>query len=470
MTAKRRTLADRRKAVGHTQESLAELLGVERSTVVRWEGGETEPLPWCRPKLAAALAVSLDELHELLAARDDVPDRLSDTMLLSMLGDCCAAQVGMLMEGFAAMDIASRRGVLQELLIMSGATLWRPVRRWLAQALVAVPLISPESVGSDALDALERAVMLFRRWDSAGVGGLHRKAVVGQLNAVAETLRDPHSPEVSQRLFHLAAELAQLAGWTSFDQDLPGAAQRYYLLGLNACQEARAPALAAKILGDMSRLSTRYHHYEDGLELIRTGLYILPRHDGALVRAELLGVESRAHAHLGDQSAATRAADTCVEVGQEARGAPVPDWQHYMSHGEVDGLAANAYITLALRVADSSRAMAYAERAEQHTLHKTREIETLALGHDRWHIMNEIRFANVRLAQHDLAESVTVAQRAVELAAPTSSLLVCDGLLRFHRELTTRYPGNVHVLRFGEQLREHIKKTAPHKQGGILAT
>ena len=63
MAAKRRALAERRKAVGHTQEQLAELLGVERSTVVRWEAGETQPQPWCRPRLAEALAVSVDALH-----------------------------------------------------------------------------------------------------------------------------------------------------------------------------------------------------------------------------------------------------------------------------------------------------------------------------------------------------------------------------------------------------------------------
>ena len=43
--AKRRLLAQRRKAVGLTQEQLAEQLGVERTTVVRWERGTTEPLP-----------------------------------------------------------------------------------------------------------------------------------------------------------------------------------------------------------------------------------------------------------------------------------------------------------------------------------------------------------------------------------------------------------------------------------------
>jgi tetratricopeptide (TPR) repeat protein/transcriptional regulator with XRE-family HTH domain len=66
MAAKRPRLAQRRKAVGFSQEALAGVLGVERSTVVRWECGETEPLPWLRPKLARALGVSVDQLEELL--------------------------------------------------------------------------------------------------------------------------------------------------------------------------------------------------------------------------------------------------------------------------------------------------------------------------------------------------------------------------------------------------------------------
>ena len=61
-------MAQRRKAVGLTQEQLAERLGVERTTVVRWERGETQPLPWLRPKLARALGVSADRVEELLAA------------------------------------------------------------------------------------------------------------------------------------------------------------------------------------------------------------------------------------------------------------------------------------------------------------------------------------------------------------------------------------------------------------------
>lgn len=42
-------------------------LGVQLTTVGRWERGETSPQPWSRPKLADALAISMEELDHLLA-------------------------------------------------------------------------------------------------------------------------------------------------------------------------------------------------------------------------------------------------------------------------------------------------------------------------------------------------------------------------------------------------------------------
>jgi transcriptional regulator with XRE-family HTH domain len=69
MAAKRISFVQRRKATGFTQESLAEFLGVERSTVGRWESADTEPKAYIRPKLARALKVSAEELQSLL---DDI--------------------------------------------------------------------------------------------------------------------------------------------------------------------------------------------------------------------------------------------------------------------------------------------------------------------------------------------------------------------------------------------------------------
>ncbi len=59
-------LAGVRKAAGHTQESLAAALHVDRSTVIRWEDGDQAPLPYLRPKLARLLGQSPEQLRELI--------------------------------------------------------------------------------------------------------------------------------------------------------------------------------------------------------------------------------------------------------------------------------------------------------------------------------------------------------------------------------------------------------------------
>jgi transcriptional regulator with XRE-family HTH domain len=67
---KRILLAARRKIVGLSQEALAEQLGIDVSTVRRWEYGERQPQPWQRPNLATALKVTLEQLDMLLTAND----------------------------------------------------------------------------------------------------------------------------------------------------------------------------------------------------------------------------------------------------------------------------------------------------------------------------------------------------------------------------------------------------------------
>ncbi|QOC95290.1 helix-turn-helix domain-containing protein [Micromonospora craniellae] len=71
---RRHRLAQRRKAIGLSQECLAVSLGVDRSTVVRWERADTDPQPWHRPRLAAALRLSIEDLADLLADVGQPPD------------------------------------------------------------------------------------------------------------------------------------------------------------------------------------------------------------------------------------------------------------------------------------------------------------------------------------------------------------------------------------------------------------
>ncbi len=68
MAIRRVGLATRREALGFTQETLAQELGVELSTVGRWERGMLTPRPWRRPGLAKTLNLSLEELDALLSS------------------------------------------------------------------------------------------------------------------------------------------------------------------------------------------------------------------------------------------------------------------------------------------------------------------------------------------------------------------------------------------------------------------
>ncbi|WP_407561235.1 helix-turn-helix transcriptional regulator [Streptomyces sp. 184] len=80
MTVKRVRLAQRRKACGFTQESFAEHLGVERSTVGRWESTDTEPQPWLRPRMARALNLADQDLQAMLDDVTVVPRQPSERM------------------------------------------------------------------------------------------------------------------------------------------------------------------------------------------------------------------------------------------------------------------------------------------------------------------------------------------------------------------------------------------------------
>lgn len=362
-------------------------------------------------------------------------------------------------EVFSGHDLLSRRHVLRQLSVLTGAALLRPIRQW-ASLLPVVPIAAV----SDELDELDEAVQLFRRWDAAGVGGLKRKAVVGQLNAIAETVLDTSNSEKRRTLFRILAEFADLAGWMSFDQGLHGVSQRYYLLALHASREAGALELAGHVMGNMIKLSNSLGHYQDSLSLARAGLYALPQRQGSLVRAELLGQEAQVFAGLGPHEApeAVRSIETCLAVWHERADEPQPDWLHHMTQqAEVDCGTANTYTQLALTTQDHPRWRHYADQAERYTL-STRQTRTNR--YERSRIVDEIRLAKVRLAQREPVEAVNVATQALERAEQLQSAILRDWLLRFQRDLATRYATLPEAIRFTDQLREHLRHVTPARK------
>lgn len=124
MPPNRHRLAAARKAAGYSQESLAARLDVDRSTIQRWEAGETAPQPWHRPRLATALGVSRDQLAELLDQSDGAAghdDRL--TYVLRHPGGADLVAVAQLREQVHQLDVRYDRMPSTSLLAETGQCL-----------------------------------------------------------------------------------------------------------------------------------------------------------------------------------------------------------------------------------------------------------------------------------------------------------------------------------------------------------
>jgi transcriptional regulator with XRE-family HTH domain len=473
-----------RDALRLSQRDFASRLGVSRTTVGEWEKrGEDITLSTDSQALLDTLltmanlqeqdrfAQGLDENRHAVQRQQAVAQPRRDTSVDSLPSpdvkleapagdfhfDGSPADTVRTIEAFAARDMATRRSVLVGLSLLAGEQLVQHVRRWTA----SLPLVRvrTDQLGDHEMAGLEESVIFFRRWDSSGRGGLHRKAVVGQLIAVTEAASQDASPGTHRRLLQVVAELAQLAGWMTYDTGAYGLAQRYYLLALDACRHAHAADLGAKIIGDMTQMSTALGWYDESLSLVRTAVATLPRNGNALVRAELFGLEARACAQLGptEATAARRAVDACMETFDEAP-SHRPDWVHYLTNAEVECLAANAYTELALGEPRRAVAAAYAERAEQHVANT---IDARGRVYLRSRVLDELRLGRVRLAQREPTEAARIGIQALERAKEVRSSVVTKWLTGLARPLNQKFGSVADVSDFVEALTAYVQRPAP---------
>jgi DNA-binding XRE family transcriptional regulator len=114
MFVKRRPFAQARRAAGYTQESLAERLSVDRTTVARWESGEYSPQPWLRPKIAKAFGISLGELSELVDGRDTTGRTIEVSSSLVKADGVLLAGDGQVPASTPELDRLSPKSVLAE--------------------------------------------------------------------------------------------------------------------------------------------------------------------------------------------------------------------------------------------------------------------------------------------------------------------------------------------------------------------
>lgn len=401
-------------------------ISTDTSRVRRWLDGENprEPIPRILSELFSerfGCVVSVEDLG-LRAARQAPSATGVD---LPWTGPQTVAQLS----EFSRSDLMlARRGFLgTSLALCAGPSLIEPMQRWLVPS-PAAPLPEPESVPTSRargrlsrpeLDLLESTTVMFRQWDAQCGGGLRRKAVVGQLHEVTDLLQEPQPEATSRKLFKVAAELAELAGWMSYDVGLHPTAQKYFVLALHAAKEAGDRPLGSYVLSSMSRQMIHLGRPEDALELIHLAQYGSRDCASPRTQSMLYAMEARAYANMGQPGRCKRAVRMAEDTFAEADewDEPDPDWIRFFSEAELYGENSHSFRDLAYV---AGRSPTYASLAEP-LMRRAVELFADDGDHQRSYVLNLIGMATVHLLQREPEQSATLATQAMKEAKKVRS-------------------------------------------------
>ena len=301
MAPRRQRLVDHRKALGYSQESLAEQMSVDRTTVARWERGQAEPQPYIRPKLAQLLQVTPLELDSLLVALRT--DESPECQPLRASGLVTTLQVRPEHDtDVDELDDMNRRELLR-LLSVTGT-------------LVALPPIEDASADGATVhvaqvgDIEQYEALNIHLWQVFSLSISKRLVyplVRQQLSLLAEALERSHSEASHQRLCILAGDLFQLAGEICFDSNRYTDAAYCYTLATNASKEATAYDLWACALTRHAFIGMYERRFVDVTSVLSAASRIAVNGDSSLAtRVWVAAVQAEAYAGLGDFEACTR--------------------------------------------------------------------------------------------------------------------------------------------------------------------
>lgn len=401
-------------------------ISTDTSRVRRWLDGENprEPIPRILSELFSerfGCVVSVEDLG-LRAARQSPSVSGVD---LPWTGPQTVA----LLSEFSRSDLMlARRGFLGSSLALSaGPALIEPMQRWLVPVPPA-PYQEPAPVPSSRargrlskpeLDLLEATTVMFRQWDAQCGGGLRRKAVVGQLHEVTDLLQEPQPEATTRKLFKVAAELAELAGWMSYDVGLQPTAQKYFVLALHAAKEAGDRPLGSYILSSMSRQMIHLGRPDDALELVHLAQYGSRDCASPRTQSMLYAMEARAYANMGQPGKCKRAVrmaeDTFAEAGDWDE--PDPDWIRFFSEAELYGENSHSFRDLAYV---AGRSPTYASLAEP-LMRQAVDLFAKDAEHQRSYALNLIGMATVHLLRREPEQGAVYAEQAMRIAKKVRS-------------------------------------------------
>ncbi|WP_255955458.1 transcriptional repressor NsdA [Streptomyces odontomachi] len=452
-------------------------ISTDTSRVRRWLDGENprEPIPRILSDLFSERFGCVVAVEDLGLRAPHKPASASGVDL-----PWTGPQTVALISEFSRSDLMlARRGFLgSSLVLAAGPTLVEPLQRWLvpaphaARAWDAPPPAAPETaehavpaqrrpvrLSAAELDLLESTTAMFRTWDAQCGGGLRRKAVVGQLHEVTDLLQEPQPEAKRTRLFKVAAELAELAGWMSYDVGLQPTAQKYFVLALHASKEAGDKSLGAYILSSMSRQMIHLGRPDDALELVHLAQYGSRDCAGPRTQAMLYAMEGRAYANMGQPGKCKRAVRMAEDTFDDILDSPEPepDWIRFFTEAELHGENAHSYRDLAYV---AGRSPTYATLAEP-AMARSVELFAPDREHRRSYALNLIGLATVHLLKREPEQSAAAIRQALVVAKKVRSERVTTRIRKTVDSASRAFGDVPAVGELAEQLASQLPETAP---------
>lgn len=193
----------------------------------------------------------------------------------------------------------TRRDLLDSFVFRLGAL---PTRA--ARSPVVHPARSDTTLRVDAeqVRSIEAMTRVFGDMDTTFGGGHGRAALAGYLTGTVAPLLHASAPSrVRGALLTAAARLTYLCGFMCFDDELHGAAQRYYLTALAMASEAGDPVTRAIVLRGLSVQAHTLGHRLHAFDLAETAVAVAARRAAPVTGAFLCGQLALCAAGIGDR-------------------------------------------------------------------------------------------------------------------------------------------------------------------------
>lgn len=350
--------------MGFTQETLAESLRLDRSTVARWEQGTVRPHAVIRPGIARALNLTPDELNALLdleppathSAELQTPPSVVNALIESIrspLNPTSVVNAPWTVAGALVVlhQVAGGPPDRREFLTITSGAVSGLAGQWTSALATAALPMAPDTVpdgrlNDEVLDRLEhRLAELHRLDDTLGGRDLCELAVAEFRYLTYLADHATYGAAAGQRLFSLITDAACLCGWLYCDSARDNTSRYYLVAALRTSAVANDQLAGMHVLGRLSEVSDP----QEALKILETAGKQAQHSGGSPRFNSLLACRNaRAYARVGYLKAcqyalsdAERALEkACPESDED------PGWLYYHDESNLHQLAAACWVDL----------------------------------------------------------------------------------------------------------------------------